>query len=119
MGILTGLLFGYITIRYGIKWSIFLHIINNFVIGVILGNIFDVIRGNIGEYIWTTVNIVLAVYVAIMLIKSRKSICTSLVQRDNIKTELLHTLRVPSFVIIMIYSILTNIMMLQVFIQKK
>ena len=89
----------------------FLHIINNFVVGVILGNI--------GEYIWMTVNIVLAIYAAIILIKSRKSICTSLVQQDHIKTELLHTLRVPSFVIIMIYSILTNIMMLQVFIQKK
>ena len=118
VGTMTGVLFGYITIQYGLKWSIFLHIFNNFIIAEVLVKILDIIGGNIGEYIWITVNLMFAVYAVIMLIKDRKRICTSLVQTNSLKTTLLQTLRVPSFLIVIVYSIMMNIITLLMFLQK-
>lgn len=53
--ILVGLVLGYVAMRYSIKWSILLHIINNF----IFGDLLSYLTSNLNESMQSAVNYVL------------------------------------------------------------
>ena len=46
-GTLVGLILGYIAIEYSIKWSIILHIANNFILGDVIGGLFGLLPDDV------------------------------------------------------------------------
>lgn len=96
----VGLVLGYTAMEYGIKWSILLHFLNNFVFGDVLLFILERLPENAAEIIETTIFIAFAVIAVILLIVKRKSVAAYV--KENYKTPKKYykwTLTNPLFIV--------------------
>ncbi len=81
----TGLVFGYVALEYSIKWSILLHIINNFV----FGDLFVRLTSGFGELtqqiIWGCLELIFFIVGLIVVILKRREIIGYLKQEKTTK----------------------------------
>ena len=70
----VGLILGYVTCEYSIKWAILLHIINNCIFNDFLLYLMRALPEDIQEIIFTSINIIFFILGTIICLKKKKSI---------------------------------------------
>lgn len=82
-GFVSGLIFGYIFIEYSIFWTLLLHIINNFVLGMLPGLLFpQVAEETLNSYVNIAIMVFAAVGVIILII-NRAGISAYIKEPEN------------------------------------
>lgn len=71
---LVGLLLGYAALQYSLKWSILLHVVNNFVISEVLGRLIELFPPATAEGIWIALKICWLLAGIVVLWRHRKAI---------------------------------------------
>lgn len=71
---LVGIVLGYTALEYSIRWSILLHIINNFVFGELLGWLFSEVSPMVQDYLYRGINIAFFAVGSFFLLKHREAV---------------------------------------------
>ena len=111
-GTLVGLILGYIAIEYSIKWSIILHIANNFILGDVIGGLFELLPDHVEEIAFTAFLGIGFVIGFVLLIIRRKEWISWLKENAAPGSYYLNALTTPSAVIFIGYNLLNGLMLL-------
>lgn len=111
-GILMGLLLGYVAIEYSIKWSIVLHIANNFILGDVIGGLFELLPDHVEGIAFTAFLGIGFVVGIILLIMRRKEWIGWLKENAAPGSYYLNALTTPSAVIYIGYNLFNGLMLL-------
>ena len=111
-GTLVGLILGYIAIEYSIKWSIILHIANNFILGDVIGGLFGLLPDDVEGIAFTVFLGIGFVIGFVLLIIRRKEWISWLKENAAPGSYYLNALTTPSAVIFIGYNLLNGLMLL-------
>lgn len=112
-GTLVGLILGYIAIEYSIKWSIILHIANNFILGDVIGGLFGLLPDDVEGIAFTVFLGIGFVIGFVLLIIRRKEWISWLKENAAPGSYYLNALTTPSAVIFIGYNLLNGLMLLK------
>lgn len=111
-GTLMGLLLGYLATEYSIKWSIILHIANNFILGDMIAGLFGLLPDDVEGIAFTAFLGVGFVIGLVLLIIRRKQWIGWLKENAAPGSYYLNALTTPSAVIFIGYNLLNGLMLL-------
>ncbi|MBP3596927.1 MAG: CPBP family intramembrane metalloprotease [Clostridia bacterium] len=103
-GILIGFVFSYITIEYGIRWSILLHIINNCVLGELFYKVTSFLPIEISETIFIIFEILMFIGGVYVIIKNKNKIKQYIEDNKITDHKLKYALTSVGLILYMAYS---------------
>lgn len=108
-GILMGLLLGYIALEYSIKWSIAVHIINNFVLGEGLQGIADLLPVGIGD--WFIIGLFgIGFVLGIVILVLKRNVWIQWLRENKVSGELYwNALTTPSALLFIGYNLFNGL----------
>lgn len=79
----VGIILGYVTLRYSIKWAMILHVINNFIFGDLMGHITKNMSEDMQTNLWGSIYIVFLIGSIGILFAKRKEIKNYIIENKS------------------------------------